>query len=728
MKYEEFLATKRFAAQPAGIHRIKKLHPSLFGFQKDVVKRFLKLGRGCIWADCGLGKTRMQLEWARQIPGKILIVAPLGVIEQTIDEGKTINVSVRYCRSQEETEKSRLSITNYDMLHHFQLSDFDGVVLDESSILKSIGGKRRNQIIQGFSKSRYRLACTATPAPNDYMEIGNHAEFVGAMTYSEMLSNFFVHDGGETQKWRLKKHAEIEFWRWICSWAVMFRKPSDLGYEDNGFILPAIKRHLHYVEVGDVNPDGYMGLFPFMAGTLQERIHVRKKTVKERVRFGAEIVNTSKEPWIIWCHLNSEADGLEKSIPDAIQIKGADSIDSKIQKLHDFGKGNARVMVTKPSIAGFGLNWQHCSNVMFIGMNDSWEQYYQAVRRCWRFGQKKQVQVHIISSRSEGSTLENILKKESAAEVMLNSLVKHMKKASNGTLSVHNSEVKKSSGKDWEMYLGDCVEVCSQLESDSIGFSVFSPPFASLYTYSSSERDMGNTKNDRQFMEHFSFLVDQLNRIMMPGREVAIHCFDIPSMKERDGVIGIKDFSNRIRLVFEKRGFIYHSRVTIWKDPVTQMQRTKALGLLHKQIRKDSSMCRQGLPDYLIVMRKKGSNPKPIAHTANEFPVATWQKWASPIWMDINPSDTLQHRSVREHKDERHICPLQLEVIRRAVMLWSNRGDLVLSPFAGIGSEGHVALACGRKFVGIELKGSYYKQAVQNLKKAVDSKSMNFFE
>lgn len=261
---------------------------------------------------------------------------------------------------------------------------------------------------------------------------------------------------------------------------------------------------------------------------------------------------------------------------------------------------------------------------------------------------------------------------------------------------------------------GDCVEAIKGLPDHSIGYSIFSPPFASLYTYSNSPRDMGNVRNDAEFFAHFDYLIAELARVMMPGRDVSFHCMDLPTSKERDGYIGLKDFPGELLRAFQRHGFIFHSKVTIWKDPVTAMQRTKALGLLHKSVRENAAMCRQGIPDYLITVRAPGESER-VRHTADEYPVDLWQKVASPIWMDINPSDTLQFRSAREHDDERHICPLQLEVIRRGVMLWTNPGDIVLSPFMGIGSEGYVSLELGRRFVGVELKHSYYRQAASNL-------------
>lgn len=274
------------------------------------------------------------------------------------------------------------------------------------------------------------------------------------------------------------------------------------------------------------------------------------------------------------------------------------------------------------------------------------------------------------------------------------------------------------------LYHGDSCEVLREIPDNSVHFEIYSPPFASLYTYSNSERDLGNCRTHGEFFEQFAYIVEQLYRVLLPGRLMSVHCMNLPTSKERDGFIGISDFRGDLIRLFQDAGFIYHSEVCIWKDPVIAMQRTKALGLLHKQIRKDSAMCRQGIPDYLVTMRKPGMNPEPVAHTHESFPVAVWQRYASPVWDDINPSDTLQRTSAREERDEKHICPLQLTVIRRAVQLWTNPDDIVLSPFGGIGSEPYVALENGRRAVACELKESYYKQMVLNCQSATQAEQI----
>jgi hypothetical protein len=724
MNYEQFLLQKQLIHTPTGIANIKEMPKILFDFQKHVVRRGLALGRFCIWGDCGTGKGLMQVSWAQQIPGRVLIVAPLTVADDTIAEGKRIGLPIVFCRSEEQARKQRVSITNFEMLHAFTFKNYNGIVLDESSILKAFDGKTRNQIIEGSSIIPFRLACTATPSPNDYMEIGNHAEFVGALSYSEMLSTFFVHDGGETQKWRLKKHAEKDFWKWVCSWAVMFRTPSDLGFDNKDFVLPPLENIVHQVKTEITSPNGFESLLPYVASTLPERIRVRRESIKDRCNYAAELVNSNTEPWAIWCNLNAEGDLLEKLIPDAVQIKGGQSIDHKRELLIGFKTGKHRAMVSKSSMTGYGVNWQHCRNVLFVGLNDSREEAYQALRRCWRYPQKKKVFSHYVISQAEGASLTNQKRKEKQAEEMLEKMVVYMNEASKSQVIKTGRVIQKERGKNWISYLGDSIEVCRQkIPNETIDFSIFSPPFAMLYVYSANNQDIGNSRSHEEFFRHFKFLITELYRITKPGRLCAIYCMNLPTSKARDGLIGLTDFRGRIIQEFSVLNWIYHSEVCIWKDPVTAMQRTKALGLLHKTIRKDSSMARQGIADYVVVMRKPGDNTIPIPHTHDTFPVNLWQKWASPVWDDINPSDTLQFRSAREHDDERHICPLQLEVARRSILLWSNPGDIVCSPFSGIASEGYEALRCGRRFIGMELKRSYWEQGTRNLKAMEESKN-----
>ena len=733
VKYSQFLESKRLKQKPCGFEP-DSLNPHLFDFQRDIVIWACRKGRAAIFADCGMGKTIMQLSWAQQVHnhrggGFVLIVAPLAVSAQTIREGYTFGIEVNKCRTADDL-KDGINITNYEMLSHFEGVEFSGVVLDESSILKSYTGAIRNQIIDMFRFTPFKLACTATPAPNDYMELGNHSEFLGCMDRTEMLAMFFIHDGGDTSKWRLKGHASSLFWDWVASWACMVTKPSDLGYDDGAFELPPIDIQTHVIDSG-LNQEGR--LFAVTEVTLSEQQKARRNTVDIKTDRIAGYVNCSDDAWLIWCDLNIESEQLALSIPDAVEVRGSDSAEWKENAMLGFADGKYRVLVTKPSIAGFGMNWQHCHKIAFCGMSHSYEQFYQAIRRCWRFGQTQPVEVHVFVTDLEESIVSNVLRKKDDSEGMRVEMmarttrIKEDADMTERDSSLYVEETRKGDG--WVMMLGDCVERIKEVESDSIGLSVFSPPFASLYTYSNSDRDMGNSKTDEEFAEHFKYLVSELYRVTMPGRLVSFHCMNLPTSKERDGFIGIKDFRGELIRMFQEVGFIYHSEVTIWKDPVTAMQRTKALGLLNKQKNKDSALSRQGIPDYMVTMRKPGENPEPITHTNDDFPISVWQKYASPVWMDINPSNTLQYRAARENSDERHICPLQLDVIERAVKLWSNPGDTVLSPFGGIGSEGYIAVKDGRKYIGIELKRSYFDLACKNLNAAVEeSQALTLFD
>jgi len=748
IRYAEFLDSKRIVAPSHGLDiALKDINPALFPFQRDIVRWALRKGRAAIFADTGLGKTIMQIEWARHIPGDVLILAPLAVSNQTIREGAKFNIAVNICRCQADA-KPGINITNYEMLNHFNPGAFAGVVLDESSILKAYNGKTRTAIIKAFQNTPFRLACTATPSPNDYMELGNHSEFLGLMSRSEMLAMFFIHDGGNTSKWRLKGHAQDKFWGWLASWASVIRKPSDLGYSDEGFVLPPLHVHQHTVEV-DKPTEGH--LFAIEALTLRERQKARRDTMEQRAKCAANIIaEHPNEPWLIWCGLNKESEILAREIPGAVEVRGSDDREYKEKTLLGFAFGNIQKLITKPTIAGFGMNWQHCAKMIFVGLSDSFEQYYQAVRRCYRFGQDRPVDVHIVTAETEGAVMTNIKRKEQAATLMAETMVNYTKEYVRQDLRsterrVSRYEQKSVSGDGWELRLGDCVEEIRNIPDNSIHYSIFSPPFSSLYTYTNSERDMGNCKTDEEFLEHFRYLVEELYRVIIPGRLVSFHCMDIPAMKERDGYIGLKDFPGDLIRVFQDIGFIYHSRVVIWKDPLIEATRTKALGLMHKQLVKDSAMCRQGLPDYLITMRKPGNNPNRIAHpngltsyigqdepslarTDLVYSHHVWRRYASPVWMDINQSNTLQKEMAKGSKDERHICPLQLDVIERALELWSNPGDTILSPFAGIGSEGYVSLKTGRRFRGIELKRSYWQVAANNLQRVADIKQQTILD
>ncbi len=421
MDYRDFVSAKLGTDATIGIDAPLRDY-GLFPHQRDLTAWALRRGRAAIFADTGLGKSRMQLAWAdmvhRETGCDVLILAPLAVAEQTAEEGQSIGVAVTHARDGSDV-RAGITITNYDRLHKFDVAQFGGVVLDESSIIKHHAAKTLQTLLDAFRATTYKLCATATPAPNDWTELGNHAEFLGVRSRAEMLAEFFVHDGGDTQKWRLKGHARQVFWRWVASWGAMVRSPADLGHDASAYDLPALHVHQHTVET-EHNPAH--GLFAMEAQTLMDRRDARRSSLVERVRACAQMVNADRRPWVVWCDLNAEGDALTAAIDGAVQIAGADDADVKEQRLHDFANGKIRVLVSKPSICGFGLNWQHCARMAFVGVTDSFEAYYQAVRRCWRFGQKHPVDVHVFASQQEGAVVANLRRKEADARAMADAM------------------------------------------------------------------------------------------------------------------------------------------------------------------------------------------------------------------------------------------------------------------------------------------------------------------
>lgn len=423
MKYEDFVQSKMAVFTPSGLEPVNFDYP-LMPHQNALAQWALRRGKAAIFADTGLGKTRMQLAWADQVNKvaglPVLILAPLAVAAQTVAEGADIGVKVTQIFSGEQSTGG-IDICNYDRLHLIDSSKYGAVVLDESSIIKHHNTKTLQYLLDAFKATAYKLCATATPAPNDWTELGTHAEFLGVCSRVEMLSEYFCHDGAETQVWRLKGHAKGAFWRWVSSWGAMVRRPSDLGFDDAAYALPPLNVHEHTVHA-EHSANGM--LFAMEAQTLSERRDARRTSVEERVKDCAAMVNANREPWVVWCELNAESEMLTKAIDGAVEVTGSMDVERKEKALFDFAAGKIRVLVTKPSIAGFGLNWQHCRRMAFVGVTDSFESYYQAVRRCWRFGQKSAVDVHIFSSVLEGAVAANLKRKERDALEMAEQLAK----------------------------------------------------------------------------------------------------------------------------------------------------------------------------------------------------------------------------------------------------------------------------------------------------------------
>lgn len=743
ISYADFLAGKGPQAEMHGFEA-GAIHSTLYPFQADIVKWATRKGRAAIFADCGLGKSFMQVEWARLVAGhtggRVLIVAPIAVAEQTISEAAKLGVAVK--RVSEPTDDS-IQIVNYERIHHFiaEKDMYSGIVLDESSILKSFDGKTRTLLIKEFSAVPYRLCCTATPAPNDTSELGNHAEFLGAMSRVEMLATFFVHDSDDLS-WRLKGHAAADMWRWISTWAVFVRRPSDLDYPDEGWSLPPLSVSDEVVVTGLAGGGEHIGAPPpheslcavcggdaaadelgpicpgVTLGGITKRSTVRRRTLAQRAARAAEIIQSTGGQWIVWCDLNAEEDALAKLVgAECVVINGQTSEARRVSMLADWVSGKTRVLISKAAVFGFGLNLQNCHQVMFLGLGDSYEKFYQAVRRCWRFGQKHPVDVRIVVSDVEGAISINVKRKEAEAATMAESIIEAVRELQTGEIR-HREDVympKTVDSDKWIMLLGDCVERTKELPTASVGLSVFSPPFASLYTYSASRRDLGNCSGFDEFFQHFSYLIPEILRVTMPGRRCAVHCQQLSTTKAVHGFIGWRDFRGELIRAFQAGGWVYDGEICIDKNPQVQAVRTKSKQLMFVQKAKDSSWLRPGMADYVLLFRHPDeSSPVPVkTDVTNE----EWILFAHPIWYDIKEGNVLKFRGTeaREEEDEKHICPLQLETIERCIRLWSNPGEIVFSPFAGIGSEGYVARRFGREFIGIELKESYFNQAVKHL-------------
>ena len=721
MTYEDFLKQKVKSIVKSGFEVNEgDLNSYLFDFQRFIVKRALQNGKYAIFADCGLGKTLMQLEWANQVnkhtEKPVLILCPLAVAGQTIKEGQKFGINVvKYDGS------SPIQITNYEQLEKIDCSLFSGIVLDESSILKNFTGVYKNLIIDKFEYTPYKLACTATPAPNDLNEIGNHSEFLNVMDANDMRMRWFVRDEG-MNIYRLKGHAENDFYSWISSWASVLRSPSDIGFQQGEYNLP----DLNYFEkmiITDVKNNGK--LFNDTSVNATEFNKELRLTLLQRIESAAEIVNNSDEAFIIWINQNEEEEKLLSLIPDAKAVRGDEKPEAKESKLLGFANGDFRVLITKKKIAQFGLNYQNCHNQIFAALDFSFEGLYQAIRRSYRFGQKNKVNVWLITTDTMTNVIQTIYHKQNQFNEMMTKITKQVN-SMEFSLKVDYDKRHTKTDK-YEIFNGDSCDIIKEIESNSIDLSVFSPPFSTLFTYSDNIRDMGNCVSDDEFFKQTDFLLSELYRIIKPGRLVCVHTKDLARYKNSSGFSGMWDFTGEYHRAMERAGFRYHSKVTIWIDPVLEMQRTKTQRLLYKQVTSDSTYTGIGMPEYVTIFRKwEGDESEwtPVTNkTKQNFDLNTWQKWASPVWMDIKRTNVLNnYKGAKDHKDEKHICPLQLDIIERCIALWSNKGEKVFTPFMGIGSEVYQSVLMDRYGIGIELKESYYDLAKRNLSTLIEQK------
>jgi len=741
-EYESFLSGKTHRVASIGVQIDRDaIHPMLFEWQRDIVVWATRKGRCAVFLDTGMGKTFIQLEWARLLGQKTLIIAPLSVARQTVREAQKIGLAVQYARSQAEVSGD-LCITNYEMVREFDMAQFGAVVLDESSILKALDGKTRRLLTEACGCVPYRLCCTATPAPNDHTEIGNHAEFLGVCSQGEMLATFFVNANKEHvlsygdityrrkgsnangTEWRLKHHAEQAFFRWLASWAISMTKPSDLGYDDDGFVLPPLNVTPVFADAEYNGPQ----LFFTGLGGITGRNRARSGSIGGRIEWLRGIVDRHEGQWIVWCGLDSESAALAAAFPDAVVVKGSDTPDYKAQSFEAFQSSDYRMLITKPRIGGWGMNFQNAHNMAFFGLNDSWEAYYQSIRREWRYGQSQPVNVYVVMSELEQEVWHNIMRKDAAANLLRRGLIDSIKSYEAEELGMAQTnempyQSRTETGDAWTAMLGDSCERVKELTDDSIDLSVYSPPFADLFTYSDTPRDLGNSRDWSEFFGHYAFIIREVLRVTKPGRLTCVHTSDIPAMAQRDGYIGIRDFPGEVIRAYEREGWVFTGRAFVQKNPQAQAIRVKSKALLFVQLRKDSADSRPALIDQVLIFKKPGENAVPVKPVDNgEMNNETWIEWAHGIWLGIRETDTLQYSHARGEDDEKHICPLQLGTIERCVKLYSNPGEMVLTPFGGIGSEAYVAVRNGRRATLIELKPEYFEVAVKNLRQAEQQK------
>lgn len=645
----------------------------------------------------------------------MLILAPLSVSEQTISEGAKFGYKVdHYTKMDADT---KIAITNYEQLENVDVELFVGVVLDESSILKNFTGHYRNLLTDVFKHTPYKLCCSATPSPNDLNEIGNHSEFLNVLDAQDMRSKWFVREEG-MNNYRLKGHAKRDFYGWIASWSILFENPADIGFVETGkkFKLPPLNYVQHEIETapqdGQLFAQGIVNATNFNAEL--------RKTKTQRLELAAKIANETEGQVLIWIKQNEEGEMLRKLLPEAVEVKGSDKDTYKKQRLLDFAAGKIRILISKAKICGYGMNFQNCGTQIFVAPDFSFEDFYQQVRRSYRFGRNEAVNIHLIVTDTMQNAREIIQQKQARFEEMQREINRNVNEHTYGLLEDYTYE----EYKDDKVFLmkGDTTIEIKRVPDNSVDLIIFSPPFSSLFTYSNYIHDMGNNESHEDFFKQYSFLLKELYRILKPGRLMCVHTKDLGVYKNSSGYTGMYDFTGEHTRAVLNEGFKLHSKVTIWCDPVLEMQRTKTQRLLYKQVTSDSSKTGIGMAEYITIFKKwEGDEAdwEPITNLNRQnFPLETWQKWASPVWMDIKRTDVLNAGEGTAQGDEKHICPLQLSVIERLVHLWSNEGEVVFTPFLGIGSEIYVAVKNNRRGIGCELKDSYFATAVANIKKA----------
>ncbi|RLD26266.1 MAG: DNA methylase [Bacteroidetes bacterium] len=725
MDYPLFLENKQKQHVKTGFTP-ETLNHNLKPFQSYVVKRALETGCFALFSDTGTGKTIMQLEWANQVSQytnkPVLILAPLAVGGQTIREAKKFDLHCERLKS--EVFGFGVYVTNYEQINNIDCTQFSGIVLDESSILKNYNGATKQLIIDRFQNTPFKLACTATPSPNDDLELGNHAEFLNVMSSQDMRAVFFTTEKSrkDGNKYRLKKHGISEFFSWVNSWALMISKPSDIGFDDEGYDLPAlnmIERSVS-VEMTDFE-NGQLFKNTNVSATIFNR--ELNNTLTERMSEVANIVNNEKsnETFLIWINRDSEGEALRKLIPEAIEVKGSDKPEVKESRLLGFANNEFRVLITKKKIAQYGLNFQYVKNpnMIFASLDFSFEGTYQAIRRMYRFGQSNIVNVYLITIATMENVKKSIQEKETNFLRMRNQMINQMNTKKDYTILP--IERKEEENEHFHAVKGDSTELIKEIPDGKVDFTFFSPPFSNMYVFSNDIQDLSNCTNYDDFMKHFEFIIPELFRVTADGRMVAMHIMQTTTLKGGDGFYSIVDFRGDVIRLFQKYGFHFHAEITIRKDPQMAAIRTKNHQLMHGTTKKNSLINRPGLADYIIVMRK-GKQVDELRPVNRGIPFDVWCDYAEPVWMDVQEGDTVKYRKARDEKDEKHITATQLEPIKRLLMMYTNEGDTCYTPYSGSGSELSQFVKYGCYGIAHELKDSYYKQSVSNAKIAIESK------
>lgn len=725
----------------------------LFDYQAWIVGLALARRRFAVFADTGLGKTSVQLEWAEQVTtltgGRVLIVTPLNVVGQTIAEHERFygtpiaDLRDRSALAAWLERGASVGITNYEKIDPvLGRLPVTGVVLDESSVLKQSMGARRSALIDAFHGVGWKLCCSATPAPNDRIEYAEHAYFLDVVRSTrEFLAAYFVNRDG---KWQLKYHGEQQFYRHLASWSVFMRDPAAYGFADLLSRMPPLEiafppvpltseqieaarrwqsgdqQNLLGVEVGGVTSRTKVSQIAhgFELGDTLQRYPAHKPEAVARLANE----DHGDEPVIVWVTFDEEGDQLARLIPDAVHLSGRTSRSRRDEIIEGFAAGKEpRVLLAKPSMLGFGLNFQACRVQVFSTITDSFERWYQAVRRSHRYGQTRPVKVYVPLTPLDEAICANVLAKQATfladadrqQRAYVNVLRPRDSTERRVFVTTPKAEIARSGGENWTMVHGDSIAHMEILPEQSMDMAVFSPPFANLFTYSSEAADMGNVRGDAEYRLQWRFFAERLLRVMKPGRVVAVECMDIIRFAGQHGHRYTYDYPSDLRAGMCDAGFIYTSRIAVDQNPQQQAVRTKDQNLLFVTLKRDALDSHPQASKCILRFRVPGEPERPVK--AVDVSNQEWITWAHHVWYGIRETDVLNAALGKEHEDERHICPMALPLIERCVRLWSNPGETVFSPFAGIGSEGWESLAWGRKFYGVELKESYYRTACQFL-------------